>query len=40
MDDNILDIGKMENNMDKLRLLLKTVLKEKVYGMMVKELDG
>ena len=40
MDDNILDIGRMENNTDKLLLLLKMVLKEKVYGMMVKELDG
>ena len=40
MDDNILDIGKMENNTDKLLLLLKMAHKEKVYGMMVKELDG
>jgi hypothetical protein len=37
MEDNILAIGKMGNNTDKLLLRLKTELKEKVYGMMENE---
>jgi len=37
MEDNTLAIGKMGNNRDKLLLLLKTELKEKVYGMMENE---
>jgi hypothetical protein len=40
MEDHIKVNGQMENNMVKASLLLLKVLKEKEYGMKVKELDG
>jgi hypothetical protein len=40
MGDNISEIGKLENNMEKAFMLLKTEKENKDYGKMEKELNG
>ena len=40
MVDNIMAIGKMESNMEKVYIVHQNMIGEKEYGMKEKELDG